>query len=322
MSYAFHLSTPEILAASALDVFLGDPKWLPHPVVIIGRIAGELEKTMWRNDQEGNIWRGAALVFFVLSIAAAITLLIVTTLTRIAWWLGAAGAILFAWTTIAARGLDDAASAVETFLGANNLEGARNAMPALVGRDPEALDCEAMIRATIESLAENASDAIVAPLMYLFIAGPVGAIIYKAINTLDSMIGYRNDRYIYFGRAAARLDDLVNLLPSRISAMCIAIAAAILNGRGRDALDACFRDASKHTSPNAGWPEAAMAGALGVQLGGAATYDGDIEAHALLGDSLRALQVADIRMARLMVRVAAIVGFTVLALGRYVVVSI
>ena len=127
-----------------------------------------------------------------------------------------------------------------------------------------------MIRATLESLAENASDAIVAPLMYLVIAGPVGAIVYKAINTLDSMIGYRNDRYLYFGRAAARLDDVANLLPSRITAGCLAIAALILNGRGRNAINACFSDASKHASPNAGWPEAAMAGALGVQLGGAA----------------------------------------------------
>jgi adenosylcobinamide-phosphate synthase len=313
---------PQILAACTLDVFLGDPKWLPHPVVFIGRVTGWFEKTMWRDDHRGNIWRGAVLVFFVLSMAAASVALLIAVFTRIAWWLGATVAILIAWTTIAARGLDDAALAVETQLDAKDFEGARSAMPALVGRDPEALDCAAMIRATIESLAENASDAIVAPLMYLFIAGPVGAIIYKAINTLDSMIGYRNHRYIYFGRPAARHDDVANLVPSRMTAGCLALAASILNLRGRDALASCFRDALKHASPNAGWPEAAMAGALGMQLGGAAVYDGDIEARAFLGDSVRALQVADIRMARLMVRVAAIVGFTALALGRYVVVSI
>jgi adenosylcobinamide-phosphate synthase len=322
VSYAFHLSTTEILAACALDIFLGDPKWLPHPVVLIGRVARWLEKIMWRDSERGNIWRGAALVVFVISIAAASSAFIIILFTRIAWWLGAAIAILIAWTTIAARGLDDAAFAVEARLGAKNLGCARSAMTTLVGRDPEALDCEAMIRATIESLAENASDAIVAPLMYLFIAGPIGAIIYKAINTLDSMIGYRNDRYICFGRAAARLDDLANLLPARITATCIAIAAAILNGRGQNALDACFRDASKHASPNAGWPEAAMAGALGVQLGGAAIYDGEVEERAILGAGDRALRVADISMTRQIIRIAAIVALAVIALGRYVIVLI
>lgn len=322
MSYAFHLSTTEILAACALDVFLGDPKWLPHPVVLIGRIAGWGEEMIWRHDGQRNIWRGAALVVFVLSIVATITLLLIIILTRIAWWLGAAAAIVISWTTIAARGLDDAALAIETWLSAKDLAGARSAMPALVGRDPEALDCEAMIRATIESLAENASDAIVAPLMYLFIAGPVGAMTYKVINTLDSMIGYRTDRYIYFGRVAARLDDLANLLPSRITAGCIAIAATLLNGRGRSSLASCFKDASKHASPNAGWPEAAMAGALGVQLGGAAIYDGQAEPRAFLGDDDRAMEVSDIRLARRMVRVSAIVALAVIALCRYVIVSI
>jgi adenosylcobinamide-phosphate synthase len=261
-------------------------------------------------------------VVFVLSIAAASSAFIIILFTQIGWWLGATVAIIISWTTIAARGLDDAALAVEIELSAKNLQGARSAMPALVGRDPETLDCEGMIRATIESLAENASDAIVAPLMYLFIAGPVGAIIYKAINTLDSMIGYRNDRYIYFGRVAARLDDLANLIPSRMTAGCIAIAASILSRRGRNALASCFRDASKHASPNAGWPEAAMAGALGVQLGGAAVYDGDVEARAFFGDSDRALQVADIRTARQMVRVTTIVALAAIALGRFLVVSI
>lgn len=172
------------------------------------------------------------------------------------------------------------------------------AIGSLVGRDPERLDKPGIIRAAIESVAENASDGFVAPLLFLVIAGPAGAMAYKAINTLDSMIGYRNERYIHFGRVAARLDDCVNWIPSRLTAVAIAMAAMAVTRRGSESLRACFADGGKHESPNAGYPEAAMAGALGIQLGGEAYYGGELEVRPHLGSDETAVSIETLRRAR------------------------
>ncbi|MGZ6175091.1 MAG: cobalamin biosynthesis protein CobD/CbiB, partial [Candidatus Binataceae bacterium] len=195
---------------------------------------------------------------------------------------------------------------------------ARAAMPALVGRDPATLDRAAMVRATVESVAENCSDGVLAPLCFLFVGGPVLALAYKAVNTLDSMIGYRDARYLYFGRAAARLDDAANFVPARLTALCLAAAAGLTLGRGGAAASACRADARKHASPNAGLPEATMAGALGIELGGDAVYAGEIEHRARLGGAQRAVEVADIGAARRLMRIATAIGFGLLALLRYV----
>ena len=176
-----------------------------------------------------------------------------------------------------------------------------------------------MIRATVESLAENLSDGIIAPLFFLFAGGPVAAIAYKAINTLDSMIGYRDARYLYFGRAAAKIDDVANYIPARLSAVCIAAAAAFTTGRPPPALRICLADARKHLSPNAGFPEAAMAGALGVELGGDAIYGGEVERRAVLGTAERELTVEDIAVARGILPVATALAFVAVALARNVV---
>ncbi|MGO9059946.1 MAG: adenosylcobinamide-phosphate synthase CbiB, partial [Candidatus Binataceae bacterium] len=205
---------------------------------------------------------------------------------------------------------------VQHALERDDLPAARAAMPALVGRDPASLDREGMVRATIESVAENSSDGIVAPLFYLFVGGPAAALAYKAINTLDSMIGHTDSRYLYFGRFAARMDDLANLVPARLSAACLVAAAAILGQRPMEALRVCRADARRHPSPNAGFPEAAIAGALGVQLGGSAIYDSEMETRPLLGVAHREVTVADIATARRLLWAETLIAFAVIATAR------
>jgi adenosylcobinamide-phosphate synthase len=238
----------------------------------------------------------------------------------LASWAGsisvAAVAVILSWTTLALQGLDSAGAAVERALRAGDLDRARCEIRALVGRDPDSLDNNGLIRAAVESVAENCSDGVVAPIFYLFAGGPVAAMAYKAINTLDSMVGYTNDRYRWFGRSAARLDDLANLIPARITAFCLIAAAAAVTHRLTQAYIACAKSASMHQSPNAGYPESAMAGALGILLGGDAVYGGEVEHHSEMGIAEREPVIADIAEARAIMRLASIFAFCAFGLAR------
>ena len=316
---AFYIPAPLIFAALALDALAGDPPWLPHPVVLIGRAISWGEHRLRSAQPRTDFLNGLVLAVCVTTLAAGAAWVTIALCGLASHWLSSLAAVLVAWTTLAMRGLDDAAKTVEVSLRRDDENAARGAMPALVGRDPNKLDRAGMICATVESIAENLSDGIIAPLLFLFVGGPVAAMAYKAINTLDSMIGYRDERYLYFGRAAARIDDVANYIPARISAVCIAAAAAFTTGRLRPALRTCLADARKHLSPNAGFPEAAMAGALGVQLGGDAIYGGEVEHRAVLGIADRELKVEDIAVARSILRVATAIAFVSFALVRNVV---
>jgi adenosylcobinamide-phosphate synthase len=314
----FYISTASIAAALALDLVLGDPLWIPHPVRLIGRAVSFGEARLRTGEPRADLWRGALLTSAVVIGTALAVWMAIAIASTAANWLGLAAAVLIAWTTLALHGLDRAAGEVEQALGRGHDDLARAAMPALVGRDPAILDRDAMVRATIESIAENCSDGVLAPLCFLFLGGPVLALAYKAINTLDSMIGYRDSRYLYFGRAAARLDDTANFIPARVTALCLAAAAALTLGRGGAAIGACRTDARLHASPNAGFPEATMAGALGIELGGDAVYAGEVEHRARLGRAERAASITDIAAARRLMRIATAIGFGLLALLRYV----
>ena len=317
MENALYISTASIAAALALDLVLGDPSWMPHPVRFIGRAVALGEARLRTGEPRADLWRGALLVSAVVTLTALAAWIVVAIASTVANYLGLVAAVLIAWTTLALNGLDRAAGEVEQALDRGRDDLARAAMPALVGRDPATLDRDAMVRATVESIAENCSDGVLAPLCFLFVGGPILALAYKAINTLDSMIGYRDARYLYFGRAAARLDDAANFIPARVAALCLAAAAALTLGRGSAALGACRADAHNHASPNAGFPEATMAGALGIELGGDAVYAGEVEYRALLGHAERAANVADIAEARRLMRIATAIGFCLLALVRY-----
>jgi len=262
-----------IAAACVLDWIAGDPEWLPHPVRLMGRSIEIAEPLLRRPGQSlgGEFVAGAALTAGL----AAVTYL--GTAKASAW---AVPELFLAWTCLASRNLVDESVAVIRALEQANLPLARQRLARIVGRDTQALTDTEIHRALIETLAESASDGIVAPLMYMAIGGVPLAMTYKAINTLDSMIGHADQRYFYFGKTAARLDDVANYLPSRITALAIAMAA----GTGSlSALRIWWRDGEKHKSPNAGQPESAMAGALGVRLGGENTYAGERISAPLLG---------------------------------------
>jgi adenosylcobinamide-phosphate synthase len=315
--YAFQLPAPLILVAIAIDALAGDPRWLPHPVRLIGAMITRGEALLWSGRPRQDLRKGAILAAFVTVAAGAATYVLIAAAGWVNERAAALVAVFVAWTTLALRGLDSAAADVERELSANDLAGARREIGALVGRDPDSLDRIGIIRAAVESVAENCSDGVIAPMFYLFAGGPVAAVAYKAISTLDSMIGYMDERYQWFGRASARLDDVANLLPARLTALCLIGAAALLSRRGRHAFAACVTSASMHASSNAGYPEAAMAGALRIQLGGDAVYGGEIEHRATMGSAEREPVTSDIRSARKLMRLAAGLAFCLFAVGRY-----
>ena len=265
-----------VIAALAFDALIGDPDWLwrrpGHPVAWIGALIGVLDRGLNREDRSqqqrktAGITGTAAMV--VLSAAAGI--LVQTTVQQLP--MGNLAVALIASIFIAQRSLYQHVAWVRLAFAEGGLAGARKAVARIVGRDPEQLDEAGICRAAIESCAENFSDGVVAPVFWLALLGLPGLIAYKTINTADSMIGHRTERYKSFGWAAARLDDLVNLVPARLSALLLASTAPIAGGTISTSLRVVRRDASRHRSPNAGWPESAMAGALGVALAGPRRY--------------------------------------------------
>ena len=269
-----------VLAAFLLDLLVGDPRWLPHPVVGIGRLIraleGGLERLPWRRAA------GVLLTLLTVAITAFLAWGSIALATALHPWCGTALAVWLACSCLATRSLHTESVPVVAHLRAGHLVEARQALAMLVSRDTASLDEAGILRGTVETVSENSSDGIVAPLFYLCLGGPVLALAYKAASTLDSMVGYRNERYLDFGWASARLDDLLNLIPARLTALFMALAAPLAGGSIRHAWHIAVRDAGKSKSPNAGWPMAAAAGALGVQLGGPAVYFGRIETKPIL----------------------------------------
>lgn len=273
------LSIPLILlVALAIDAVLGefDPVFrrLPHPAVLMGRAVAACERALngSRHAPAALRWRGALAVIVLVALAAGVGCAIAF-LARSTPWLWPVEALAVA-ILLAQRSLYDHVKAVADGLDRGGLAGGRDAVRHIVGRDPMSLDEHGVSRAAIESLAENFSDAVVAPAFWYLVFGLPGILAYKTINTLDSMIGHKTARYLHFGMVAARLDDLMNLIPARLSGLWIAIAA-LPQGRFVAAIRSMLRDARTHRSPNAGWPEAAMAGALGFALGGPRSYAGE-----------------------------------------------
>jgi adenosylcobinamide-phosphate synthase len=297
--------SPLLLAAAfAADLLFGDPRRLPHPVVGIGRLIAGLEKLIY-DRLLPRCLGGAMLVLLTLLTTGAVAWGVLSLATRVHPAAGLLAAGWLAWTCLAVRELHRQSAAVVNRLAAGDLNGARQALAMIVGRDTAELDEQAILRACVETVAENSSDGIVAPLFFLGLGGPLAGFLYKASNTLDSMVGYRNERYREFGWAAARFDDLLNWLPARLTALLMVAVAVPLGLDARSAWRVTRRDARRHASPNAGFPEAAAAGALGVQLGGPACYFGQRQEKPTFGDPGRLLTIDDYRgMVKLMYAVA------------------
>lgn len=300
-----------IPAAFALDLLLGDPRWLPHPVVYIGACIKWLEELLTEHVGNGRL-AGVLLTVLTLMATGVVASVFLYLAAEIDPLFGWAAALWLAFTTLALRSLHKESRVVVKLVEEGRLDEARQALALIVGRDTAGLDEEAIVRACIETVAENTSDGIIAPLFYLFLGGPVPAVLYKAANTLDSMVGYRNERYRELGWASARLDDLLNLIPARLTGFLMALAALPLRLDPWGALKMMGRDARKPASPNAGFPEAAAAGALGVQLGGSASYFGNRVEKPVLGDPDRPVTATAYRK---MVLLMYLTSFLALALG-------
>jgi adenosylcobinamide-phosphate synthase len=280
-----------MLAGVVLDQIAGDPR-RGHPVALYGAAAGNLEALMWRDDRAA----GAAYAALLVTAPAALGLL----LGRLSVpWLAAA-TTLGTWTVLGSRSLSAEAEAVAAHLRHGDLPAAREQLTHLVGRRTDTLDEAEIARATVESVAENTSDAVVAPLLWGAVAGLPGLLAYRAVNTLDAMVGHRSPRHENFGWASARADDIANYLPARLTAALTAVVAPVAGGSGRGALAVARADGHRHPSPNAGVPEAAFAGALGVRLGGCNDYGSHVEDRPALGGHGRPPRAGDIaRAARL-----------------------
>jgi len=287
-----------------------------HPVTWIGRLIALLDRSLNRETAEPAARRGAgiATVLIMLSIVGVIAIGLQHALLRLPFGILAVG--ILASTLVAQRSLHRHVADVATALEKGGIVAGRAAVAHIVGRDTDGLDAAGIARAAVESLAENFSDAIVAPVFWMVIGGLPGAALYKAINTADSMIGHRTPRYAAFGWAAARLDDLVNLPASRLCALVLIVAAALRRDTtAADAWRAVHRDAARHRSPNAGYPEAAMAGALGLALAGPRSYGGVQVEDAMMGDGRREADAADIRRALSLYRLADAILVTLLGIG-------
>ena len=296
-----------VVGGFVLDALFGDPAWLPHPVVFMGKAIARLEgflRPRLPKTPKGEVL-GGAIVAFCLPVGTLVfTGAVCRGAARLHPLLGLAVQMFWCGQALAARGLVQESTNVYKELVKPDLPAARRAVSRIVGRDTAALTAEGVTKAAVETVAENASDGVIAPLFYMLLGGAPLALTYKAINTMDSMLGYKNEKYLYFGRVPAKLDDAANYLPSRLAALLWVAAAAFTHNDAKGAWKIWRRDRRRHASPNSAQTESACAGALGVQLAGPAYYFGQYYPKLTIGDALRPIEPEDILRANRMMYVA------------------
>lgn len=304
------------IAGFVLDLLIGDPHFIPHPVRLIGSLISFCDKRL-NCDAGYNISekklnltkykRGMLLAFTVIFATFAMSVIIIVAAYSINLYAGVIAEAVMTWQILATKCLRVEGMRVYDALRTDGVDAGRMAVSMIVGRDTSVLDAAGVTRAAVETIAENTSDGVIAPMLYTAIGGPVLGFVYKAVNTMDSMLGYKNDKYMYFGRFAAKLDDVVNFIPARISAYLM-IAAAFIGGRqfdGKNAYRIFKRDRFNHASPNSAQTESVCAGALRVQLAGDAVYFGKLVKKKYIGDGLREIEYEDIKRANRLMYITA-----------------
>ena len=303
-----------VLGGFVLDTLFGDPPWLPHPVVLMGKAISALEKRLRARlpqTPQGELLGGAVVAFTLPVGTFLLTSLVCLGAAKLSPWLGLAVQMFWCGQALAAKGLAQESTNVYRALIKSDLPAARKAVSRIVGRDTQNLTLEGVTKAAVETVAENASDGVIAPLLYMLLGGAPLALTYKAVNTMDSMLGYKNEKYLYFGRAAAKLDDAANYLPSRLAGLLWCAAAALTGNSPKGAWRIWRRDRRCHASPNSAQTESACAGALGVQLAGPAYYFGEYYAKPTIGDPLRPIEPEDIRRANRMMYAESVLALAV-----------
>ena len=303
-----------VLGGFVLDTLFGDPPWLPHPVVLMGKAISALEKRLRARlpqTPQGELLGGAVVAFTLPVGTFLLTSLVCLGAAKLSPWLGLTVQMFWCGQALAAKGLVQESTNVYRALIKPDLPAARKAVSRIVGRDTQNLTLEGVTKAAVETVAENASDGVIAPLLYMLLGGAPLALTYKAINTMDSMLGYKNEKYLYFGRAAAKLDDAANYLPSRLAGLLWCAAAALTGNSPKGAWRIWRRDRRNHASPNSAQTESACAGALGVQLAGPAYYFGEYYAKPTIGDPLRPIEPEDIRRANRMMYAESVLALAV-----------
>lgn len=286
-----------IVAGFILDLIFGDPHWLPHPICLIGNLIGFLEKNLRRLLAPGKtalLLGGALMVVIVLSLSYVVPYAVLMLAEQVNPWLRFALETVMFYQIFATKCLRDESMKVYTALHNNDLEDARVKLSWIVGRDTKELTAEEVTKGAVETVAENTADGIIAPMFYMFIGGAPLAFLYKGINTMDSMVGYKNDKFLYFGRCAAKLDDVANFIPARITGILMILASYFLNMNAAGAWKIFWRDRYNHLSPNSAMTESVTAGALNIQLGGDHYYFGKLVHKDTIGDNIRPVVAEDI----------------------------
>ncbi len=307
-----------MLIGFIIDIFLGDPYCLPHPVRLIGTLISRLEsfvRKRFKNLRAGGVF----LALTVILLSAGVPFACLFFAYKISTVLGIAVESVFCYYLIAAKCLREESMKVYRAISENDTEKARKAVSMIVGRDTDVLDETGIIKATVETVAENTSDGVTAPIMYISLGGAVLGFIYKAVNTMDSMIGYKNEKYAEIGRFSARLDDLLNYIPSRLTALAMILSAYLLRLDGNNAFHIWKRDRRKHASPNSAQTESVCAGALDIRLAGDAYYFGELHKKEFIGDDIRPPESEDIRRANRLMYCTSVIVLMISAAFRAVI---
>ena len=311
--------------AFILDQIFGDPRNFPHPVVIIGKLISAMERftrKVFPKTNKGELAAGAFTWLVVATVSFAVPFIALVLLAKVNVWAAFALNIFWSYQIFASKSLKEQSMLVYRYLEAEDLPNSRKYLSWIVGRDTSELDPEEITKAVVETVAENTSDGVTAPMLYMMILGAPLGMLYKAINTMDSMLGYKNDRYMYFGRIPAKIDDVANFIPARITGLLMCLTAPLIGLDGGNAYRIYKRDRLKHLSPNSGHLEAACAGAMHIMLGGDSYYFGKLVEKASLGDPDREVRITDIPLSIKMMYASSLAMLALLEVVRIVLVLI